>query len=143
MIFDPKHFNISDESWNNATRFSTDEKKIVLQSIIRENYPVIKDHFNDKRGSLVSDRDLDDICVANLWHWIRIHEFGQMPSGKNMTEVLQSNRKDFDHYNKEIVVKLLRERHPEAYSPQCQFLLNMTAKELRDYVDWQEMMYNK
>ena len=141
--FNPADFNIAPEEWSSAIRFLTPPRKEELESIIKENYPIIKAHFSDKRGDIISDKDLDDICTANMWKWIRIYELGAKPNGKDMRDVFTTGLKDFGHYNKEIVVKLLRERHPKDYSKQCQFILNMSEKEVADYVSFLEMMYNK
>lgn len=141
--FNPARFNITQDTWNTAIRFKNDDAVEELQSIIEQNYPVVKDHYKDKRGSIVSDKDLDDICIAILWHWIRAAELGQTPNGKEMNKVLKEKRKDFDHYAKEIIVNLMRARYPDHYAKPSAFLLDISEKEITDYVAWQEMMYNK
>jgi hypothetical protein len=141
--FSPEHFNISAETWATAIRFKKDQQIEELKSIIQKNYPIIKDHFHSKRGSIISDADMDDICISIMWHWIRAIELGQIPNGKDMNEVLRQKRKDFDHYNKEIIVNLLRARYPNQYTHQCEFILDLSQKEVTEYVSWLEMMYNK
>src|SRR5689334_20194019 len=90
-----------------------------VKSVLEKNYSVVKDQFKNKRGSVVSDRDLDEVCLDILLFFAQTRNMGFDANRKDMLQVLSNEKKDFDRSSKEIIMNHFRRKYPSDFVGRC------------------------
>ena len=141
---------ISDE--NNGIRFTTENENWFIpgqsldetKTIIKQNFKIIKTHFQDKLGKIITDLDLDNVSLKIALHYFQMYNHWRTLYKKETNRDLTFIQKDFEHpYTSDIIVDYFKKRYPDNYINNCEIMLNMTTEQVKSYVVRKEQFDNK
>ncbi len=127
----------------NGIRLTTDYENCFIakqtlhetKEVLQKNLEIIKQHYLNKRGSTITEADMDHVCLKiAIYYFIMYNNWRSMYwklKNKDLTFIQQ----DFEHpqtFN--IIINYFTKKYPANYTEKCELMLNMTPEQLRDYV---------
>ena len=127
-----------DENWF-IPRQTLDETK----AIIEKNFIVIKTHFHDKLGQIITTADLDNVSLKIGLRYFQMYNHWRTMYKREAHRDLTFIQKDFEHpYTSDTIVDYFKNRYPDNYLDKCEVMLNMTNEQATNYVIRKEQFDN-
>ena len=142
--------NISEE--NNGIRLTTidenwfipDQNLDETKTIIEKNFRIIKTHFHDKLGKIVTEADLSNISLKICIYYFQMYNHWRSMYKKERNRDLTFIQNDFDHPStSDTIVDYFKSTYPENYISKCEVMLNMTSEQVKNYVIRKEEFDNR
>lgn len=143
-------FNIDDitielAEENKGVRLTTyNDDNVILQNqtmtsvenIVRENFQVVKAHYQAKAGVSVSidEYDLSIISLKIVLHYLYMYNMWRKMYKEHIDRDLRFLAEDFESPSTgDMLIWYFRNKYPETYSAKCELMLGMSADEFKGY----------
>ena len=132
---------LSDE--NNGIRLTTAEENWLIpkqtlaetKTIIEKNFKIIKDHFHDKGMAVITQLDLNNVCLKIALHYFQMYNHWRTMYKRETNRDLTFIQKDYDKTDTiNIVIGYFKNKYPIDYVDKCVAMLGMTNIELREAI---------
>jgi hypothetical protein len=129
---------------NKGIRLTTDDDNLILpnqtmtsvEHIVRENFRMVKAHYQAKSGVSVSidGRDLSLVSLRIVLHYLYMYNKWREMYEHHKDRDLKFLIEDFEHPSThDLIIWYFRNKYLEKYSTQCELMLGMSADEFRSY----------
>lgn len=127
------------ENW-----FIPNQTKEELRRISEINYGIVKDHFKNKVGQIVSENDIENVCFNIVLHYFQMYNHWRSMYKRESKRDLTFLKKDFEHpYTASHIVDYFKKMYPNNYSDKCQLILEMTKEQFEEYALNKEQFDNR
>lgn len=142
--------NIGEE--DNGIRLTTEGENWFIprqtleetKTILDKNFKIIKEHFLDKVGPVITESDLNNVCLKIALRYFQMYNHWRTMYKRETNRDLTFLQKDFEHpYTSDTIVDYFKKKHPDNYVSQCEIMLNMTTEQIREYVIRKEQFDNR
>lgn len=150
--FNLDHIFINLKMESNGLRLTTEDKNWLVpnqtleetQSILEENYKIIKDHFQRRTGTLIRNDDLENVCLNIALHYFQMYNQWRTLYEREAKRDLTFIQEDFDHPGtSSCIVDYFKKTYPDNYADKCEIMLGMTQEQFKDYVFRKEQFDNR
>jgi hypothetical protein len=151
MKYNLDHITVELKEEGNGLRLTTNiENWFIPNQTVQEtkkvtevNYKMVKDHFKNKTGLLISDTDLANVCLNIVLHYFQMYNHWRRMYKKEANRDLKFIRKDFAHpYTSSHIVDYFKKMYPENYADKCEVMLDMTPDQFKEYAIRKEQFDN-
>jgi hypothetical protein len=130
---------------NKGIRLTTqNDDNIILQNqtmtsvenIVRENFQIVKSHYQAKTGVPVSinKHDLSIISLKIVLHYLYMYNAWRMIYPQHKDRDLRFLTEDFENPNTgDMIIRYFNNKYPETYSAKCRLMLSMSTDEFASF----------
>ena len=130
---------------NNGLRLTThNDDNVILQNqtatsvenIVRENFQIVKSHYQAKSGVSVSidKHDLNVISLKIVLHYLYMYNMWRKTYKHHKDRDLKFLTEDFENPStSDMIIWYFKNTYPKSYSTKCEFMLGMSADEFKSY----------
>lgn len=142
--------NISDE--NNGIRLTTENENWFIprqtldetKTILDKNFKIIKEHFLDKAGTVITQLDLNSTSLKIALNYFQMYNHWRTMYKRETNRDLTFIQKDFDNTDTiNIVIGYFKNKYPADYENKCEVMLGMTNAKLKEAVIRKDQYDNK
>ena len=152
MNYNLDHITIELKKESNGLRLTTAlEDWFIPNQTIDEtrqiteiNDGIVKDHFKNKVGQVISPTDLGNVCFNIVLHYFQMYNHWRTMYKRDAKSDLTFLQKDFEHpYTSYHVIDYFKKMYPDNYAFKCETMLEMTAEQFKEYTIRKELFDNK
>jgi hypothetical protein len=152
MTFNIDHIKINLKTETNGLRVTTEYENLLLfnqtfeetKNTVENNYAIVKKHFQDKVGSVVSEKDLENVSLKIVLYYFYMYNHWRTMYEREKNRDLTFLQKDFEHpYTSYQIIDFFKNLYPGKYAEKCEIMLGMTQDEFRVYAERKEQFDNK
>jgi hypothetical protein len=142
MTFNIEQIKVIIEPENNGLRLTTEHESFLLfnqtfeeiKETINKNYCIVKSHFQPKATSVITQNDLENVCLKIVLSYFNMYNRWRTMYPKEKNRDLTFLQKDFEHPNTAYaIISYFKKKYHDSYSKKCEILLEMTKEEFREY----------
>jgi hypothetical protein len=133
---------------NGAIRLTADTNNNVIlsnqsmafvENIVKENFQVVKSHYQKKSGDSVDNRDLNNISLKIVLQYLYMYNMWRRLYEKEKDRDLKFVSDDFEHpATHDMIIGYFKNKYPGNYSVQCAVLLGMSTDRFKKYEEERE-----
>jgi hypothetical protein len=152
MTLNIDHIFIKIDKEDNGIRLTTDNENWFIanqtfeetKKILEINYKIVKGHFQDKTGQLVTDTDLENVCFKIVLHYFQMYNHWRTMYKRQTNRDLTFLQKDFEHpYTSYQIIDYFKNKYPDNYADKCESMLEMTSEQFKEYSIRKEQFENR
>lgn len=152
MIIKLDNITASISKENNGVRFTTEYENWFIprqtidetKSIIDKNFKLIKEHFRNSAGTVITDLDLDNVCLMIALNYFQMYNHWRTMYKRETNRDLTFIQKDFDNTDTiNIVINYFKNKYPSNFENKCEVILGMTNARLKKAILRKEQYENK
>lgn len=152
MTLNIDHIFIKIDKEDKGIRLTTDNESWFIpnqtieetKKILEINYKIVKGHFQDKTGQLVTDTDLENVCFKIVLHYFQMYNHWRTMYKRQTNRDLTFLQKDFEHpYTSYQIIDYFKNKYPDNYADQCETMLEMTSEQFKEYSIRKEQFENR
>jgi hypothetical protein len=152
MTFNLDNIKVSISDENSGIRLTTEDENWLIRrqtldetkTIIEKNFKIIKTHFQDKLGEVITEADLSNVSLKIALRYFQMYNHWRTMYKRETNRDLTFIQKDFEHpYTSDTIVDYFKNRYPDNYVNKCEVMLNMTTEQVRKYVIRKEQFDNR
>jgi len=137
MTLNIDHIFVKIDKEDNGIRLTTDNENWFIpnqtieetKKILEINYKIVKGHFQDKTGQLVTDTDLENVCFKIVLHYFQMYNHWRTMYKRQTNRDLTFLQKDFEHpYTSYQIIDYFKNKYPDNYADKCETMLEMTSE---------------
>jgi hypothetical protein len=146
------HIFIKINKEDNGIRLTTDNENWFIpnqtieetKKILEINYKIVKGHFQDKTGQVVTDTDLENVCFKIVLHYFQMYNHWRTMYKRQTNRDLTFLQKDFEHpYTSYQIIDYFKNKYPDNYADKCETMLEMTSEQFKEYSIRKEQFENR
>lgn len=143
MTFNLDNIKVSISEENNGIRLTTENENWLIprqtldetKAIIEKNFKIIKEHFSDKAGTVITQLDLGNVYLRIALNYFQMYNHWRTMYKRETNRDLTFIQKDFDNTNTiNIVIGYFKNKYPTNYKDKCEMMLGITNAKLREAV---------
>lgn len=152
MRYNIDHIEVNLERENDGIRLKTDNENWFIpnqtieetKKITEINYYIVKEHFQNKTGQIITETDLENVCFSIVLHYFQMYNHWRTMYKRETNRDLTFLQKDFDQpYTSSIIFDFFEKNYPDNYSEKCELLLGMTSEQFKEYAISKEEFDNR
>ncbi len=137
---------------NNGIRLTTDDENWFIprqtleetKTIIEKNFEIIRNHFHDKMGEIITEADLNNASLKIALHYFQMYDHWRTMYKRETNRDLTFIQKVFEHpYTSDAILDYFKNKYPDNYIMKCEVMLNMTTEQVREYVIRKDQFDNR
>jgi hypothetical protein len=126
----------------NAVRLISEDNSLPFQNqtqeaikdLVTNNYRIVKSYYESKANSSEYLADLSRLCLKIVLHYLLMYnlwrDMYKFEKNRDLTFLVD----DFDSVGThDIILRYFMKRYPQNYAIKCQFILNMTETEFKEF----------
>jgi len=153
MTFDiDDNLNIDVQEENGSLRLSTrvgcylvrNQTYKETKSVIKKNYGIVKDYYQGKANSLITEIDLESFSLKIVLNYFYMYNMWRTMYKREKNRDLTFLPKDFEHPTTSyLIINYFQRKYPNNYTDKCELLLNMSSDRFLEYMRFKKQFDNK
>ena len=107
-----------------------------IESIVKENFQIVKSHYQAKSGVLdaIDIQDLSIVSLKIVLHYLYMYNMWRKTYIEHRNHDLKFLTKDFDNPSThDMIIQYFKKKYPERYPSRCELMFGMSADEFNRY----------
>ncbi|WP_295801185.1 hypothetical protein [Mucilaginibacter sp.] len=114
------------------------------KSVIEKNYKIVKDYYQGKANSLITEIDLENFSLKIVLNYFYMYNMWRTMYKREKNRDLTFLPKDFEHPTTSyLIINYFQKQYPNNYADKCELLLNMSSDRFLEYMRFKEQFDNK